>query len=399
VVEDGRQLPRPPRRIPAGASTLTQLQTSTPRPPQPPPRTPWKFGRFLAGFIVVLLILAAGATAGWYIRAESLRIDTAKVLETVEPGVVRVLATTCEGTGEASGVLIGEGLILTAASAIKQPLSIAIVTSDGRVRRANPLGSSADGVAVLRLIGRLDSEPVPLAPANPDPKAERALLGYTAAGQLTSRSVGSAAEPQALSSWMNSAKLGGPIIDKTGQVVGLVTGDTVQASTIVPLDKLREYVAPKAVSLTAETGGTCPRSRGPQNAMVPELLVASTPLAVESQKTLGNYLTLENRHDFAALSQQVYSKRLARVYPEEKDSDSHETSYFFGAKITEVTRFQTDGANVRMTYVVLFSPNANGAKGQTCNRLDVRYRLVRESGQLRLDQGTSVTAAQSCDID
>ena len=65
------------------------------------------------------------------------------------------------------------------------------MTPDGRVRRANLLGTSADGVAVLRLIGRLDGEPVPLAPPSPDPKAERALIGYTAAGEhVTSRSVG-----------------------------------------------------------------------------------------------------------------------------------------------------------------------------------------------------------------
>jgi len=399
VVEDGRQLPRPPRRVPSAAGTLTQLQTSTPRTPPPPPRQPWRFGWFLAGFIVVLLILGAGASAGWYVRAQSLRIDTEEILDAVKPGVVRVLATTCAGTGEATGVLLEDGLILTAASAIKQPLSIAIVTEDGRVRRANPLGSSADGVAVLRLIGRLDNAPLPLAPANPDPKAERALLGYTSAGQLTSRSVGTTERPQALSSVMNSAKIGGPIIDKAGQVVGLVTGDTVEASTIVPLEKLKTYAAPRDAGITPEPGGTCERSRGPQNAMIPDLLVASTPLAVESQKLLGNYLTLLNRHDFAGLRQQVYSKRLLGGYSEEKDRNSHQTSYFFGAKITEVSRYATNGANVRMTFTVLFSPNANGAEGQTCNRLDLRYRLVRNGGQLRFDQGTSVADALSCDTD
>jgi hypothetical protein len=402
VVEDGRSaLPRPPRRVPAGAATLTQIQTGTPGRAQPPrpSRQPWRFGRFLAGFVVVLVILAAGATAGWYVRAESLRIDTEKVRETVKSGVVRVLATTCEGSGEATGVLIGGGLILTAESAVKQPLSLVIETEDGRVRRANTLGISADGVAVLRLIGRLDHEPVPLAAADPDPKAERALVGYTAARRLTARSIGSAEQPQALSSVMNAAKLGGPIVDKSGQVVGLVTGDTVAASTIVPLEKLRQYVVPNAPGLTPEPGGTCERSRGPQTAMVPDLLVASTPLAVESQKLLGTYLTLLNRHDFAGLRQQVYSKRLTRALSEEKDRNRHQTSYFFGAKVTEVSRYGTDGANARMAFVVLFSPNANGAAGQTCNRLDLRYRLVREGGRLRLDLSTSVTDPQSCDTD
>ncbi|MGW1339862.1 S1 family peptidase [Kribbella sp. NPDC002412] len=398
-MEDGRQLPRPPRRVPAGAPPLTQLQVSTPRAPQPPPRQPWKFGRFLAGFVIVLLILGAGASAGWYVRAQSLRLDTEQVLDSVKPGVVRVLATTCEGTGEATGVLIGDNKILTAASALRQPLSIAIETEDGRVRRANQLGSSADGVAVLQMITRLDVEPVPLAPANPDPKAERALIGYTAAGQLTSRSVGTTEQPQALSSVLNTAKLGGPVVDKSGQVVGLVTGDTITTSTIVPLDKLQDYVAARPVGLTAEPPGTCERSRGPQNAMLPELLVAATPLAVESQKALGNYLTLENRHDFPALQEQVYSEAMARGYSENRDRENHQTSYFFGAKIIEVTRFGPDGANVRLTFNVLFSPNAKGANGGTCNQLDVRYRLVREGGRLRLGGGKEVVPARSCDSD
>ena len=64
-MEDGRNartdLPRPPRRIPAGAGSLTQLEApSRLSAPQPPPRRPWIFGRILAGFIVLLVIVATG---------------------------------------------------------------------------------------------------------------------------------------------------------------------------------------------------------------------------------------------------------------------------------------------------------------------------------------------------
>jgi hypothetical protein len=81
------------------------LETGTPGWPEPSPGPAWTFGRFLAGFVVILIVLALGASAGWWARAQSLRMDTAKVLDAVSPGVVRVLATTCEGTGEATGVL------------------------------------------------------------------------------------------------------------------------------------------------------------------------------------------------------------------------------------------------------------------------------------------------------
>ncbi len=395
---DGRELPRPPRRVPGNAGSLTQLQTGTPRTPAPPPRQPWIFGRILAGFLILLLIVAGGATAGWFVRAQSLKIDTAQVLESVGPSVVRVLATTCEGTGEASGVLTANGTVLTAASAVKQPLSIVIVTPDNRIRRANLLGSSADGVAVLRLIGRLDNAPVPLAVTDPDPNAEQALIGYTAGGKQSIQSIGTTEHPRALSEIMNAAKLGGPVVDKAGQVVGLVVGDTVPASTIVGVDKLRGYVVPNASGITADADRTCARSRGPQTGIVPELQVASTPLAVDAQKLLGSYLTLENRHDFEGL-QALYSKRLAKTLTVNRDRESHQTSYFFGGKLVEVTRSDVDGANARMTFTVLFSPNAKGSGGRPCNRLDLRYRLIRESGKLVIDQATSMVPAQSCDTD
>jgi trypsin-like peptidase len=399
VVEDGRQaLPRPPRRVPVGAGVLTQMQTPAPRTPRRGPRSPWKFGRFLAGLLVVLLILGAGASAGWVIRAQSLKIDTAKVLDLAGPGVVRVLATTCAGNGEASGVVIGDGLVLTAASAMRQSLSMAIVTPDGRIRRANLLGTSADGVAVLRMIGRLDEDPVPLAPTDPDRKAERAHIGYTAAGRQAIQKVGTTDRPRPLTEIMNTAKLGGPVVDKSGQVVGLVVGETAATASIVPVGRLREYVVPNAPALTPEPGGTCELSRGPQTPVVPELLVSKTELALEVQKLLGAYLTLMNRHDFGGLRTDYYSRRLVGALSEKRDRDSHQTTYFFGARITEVTT-NAQGVNARMMFTVLFSPNASGAKGQTCNRLDVRYRLVRERHRLKVDQGSSVNLAQSCDTD
>jgi hypothetical protein len=230
---DGRELPRPPRRVPAGAGSLTQLQTSTPRTPEPP-RQPWIFGRILAGFLILLLIVAGGATAGWFVRAQSLKIDTPQVLE--------------------------------------------------------------------------------------------------------------------------------------------------------------------SVGITAEADRVCARSRGPQTGIVPELQVASTPLAVDAQKLLGTYLTLENRHDFEGL-QALYSKRLAKTLTVDRDRESHQTSYFFGGKLVEVTRSGVDGANARMTFTVLFSPNAKGSGGRPCNRLDLRYRLIRERGKLVIDQATSMVPAQSCDTD
>ena len=393
-MEDGRSgLPRPPRRVPAGAGTLTQLEApSRSSGAAPQPRGPWIFGRILGGLLVLIVIVAGGAGAGWFIRQESLQLNTDEVLKSVGPSVVRVLASTCAGTGEASGVLIDNGRILTATSAVEEPRSIVVVMPDGRIRRANLLGTSTDGVAVLQSIG-FDGAPLHLPATNPEPKAERALVGYTAAGKQVINAIGSAADPTALGEVMNAAKLGGPVVDKSGGLIGLVVGDTVQASTIVGLDKLRGYVAAAPTDLAVGAGGTCEQSKGPQAAIAPLLQVANTPLAIEVQTLLANYLTLENRQDFAAL-RPLYSPRFAQSLSEEQDRSKHKTSYFFSPKLTDLA---ADGSYARMSYNVLFAPTATGADGQNCSRLDTKFQLVRSKGKLVIDRTSPMSPAVACD--
>ncbi|NUR96369.1 MAG: trypsin-like peptidase domain-containing protein [Kribbellaceae bacterium] len=396
MVDNGRNaLPRPPRRLPADAGSLTQLETpSRPSGPLPPPRGPWLFGRFLAGLIVLLVIVAGGAGAGWYLRQRTVRIDTDAVLKSAGPAVVRVLATTCAGSGEASGVLIDHGRVLTAASAVDQAMAIVVVAADGRIRRANLLGTSTDGVAVLQSIG-FDDAPLQLPEVAPERKAERALIGYTAAGRQVINPIGSEADPAALSQFMNMAKLGGPVVDKSGRLVGLVTGATVQAATVVPLAKLREYVAPAPSGITVAAPGTCPDSRGPQGTMAPELQVAKTPLALEVQGLLTNYLTLQNKHDFTAV-QALYSSQLAKSLTPARDRQSRGTAYFFNPRITALA---PDGSYARMSYNVLFSPTAAGAGGGTCNRLDNRFTLVRSGGKLVINSAAKASDIVACETD
>jgi hypothetical protein len=119
---------------------------------------------------------------------------------------------------------------------------------------------------------------------------------------------------------------------------------------------------------------------------------------VESQRLLGSYLTLINRHDFHGV-RPLYSRKLARGLTEDQDRRSHQTSFFFNAKITEVTRNDADGADVRLTMMVLFAPNSKGAEGRACSRLDYRYHLVRESGRLRIDPTEAMAPAESCDTE
>ncbi|MFB6724401.1 serine protease [Kribbella sp. NPDC056345] len=392
-MHDGRQAPpRPPRRVPAGAPPLTQLQPPVRRTP-PPARRPWLFGRFLAGLVVFLLVVAGGAVAGWFVRQDRLSIDTAAALTAARPSVVRVLATTCSGTGEGTGTIVGPGLVLTAAIAVREPKSVVVILSDGLVRRANVLRTGND-VALLQVIGLPSTPPLTPATGTPDPQTERALIGYTQSGELTVQQVGSVRRPRPLSEVMNLGKLGGPVVGRSGQLAGIVTGKTVAESRIAPAAELRGYVA--QTDGVPDLGGRCTESRGPASAVTPKLQVAPTSLATDAQKMLANYLTLQNRHDFAGV-RAYYSQRLAKALSVAQDRLSHQTTYFFDPAITEVTQNPDGSVNVRMSYSVLFAPTAHQSGGQTCNRLDMRYKLERTGQVLRLDQSKPMTAARPCD--
>lgn len=227
MAEQGRgDLPRPPRRIPSWASENDETRlpsgpgtTIEPRrrtvdggagsePPLPPRFRP----RFVLPLVVFVLVL--GAAAGWLVRADSLSLDPGDVLDSAGPVVVRVLATTCEGTGQASGVMLPGGTVLTATSAIRFPVSVAVLTQDGKVRRVTVRGVTADGVAVLTMAGRADKPTAVVAPKLPDPKADRALVGYDLTGRQVVSQVGTAEQPIPLTGLVDAGALGAPMVDR-----------------------------------------------------------------------------------------------------------------------------------------------------------------------------------------
>ena len=409
-MEDGRrELPKPPRRIPswatvddevtAGSRTTIQPR-SAPVPSQPSKRPPRGPG-MLAIIPLVVIVLVAGVGAGWALRAQSqnpgdLGLDTGAVLKASGPSVVRVLGTTCAGTGEATGVLFDNGRLLTAASAIRQPVSVAMVTADGRIRRATVIGTSADGVAVLQVASRLDGSTATLAPSSPDVRAERAIIAYDQTGKQSIQQAGTTREPRALAEFLDPASLGAPVLNRYGQITGLVAGNTVASGKVIGLDEVRRYAGSEP-GVTAEPTGAC-LSRGPRTAVRPSLSVAASSLASEVQRLFTSYLKALNQHDFLAM-QDTYTKEFASTTTLADFTRAHGTSYAFGAVITEVGGTGEQTATGRMSFAVLFSPKSTGAKGASCSRLDLRYHLVREQGRLRIDSATSVASNQSCDTD
>jgi hypothetical protein len=401
MVDNGmRELPKPPRRVPGWAAGPDPGTSIQPRPartePAVRPRPQGPRFRFLIPLLVVVLVLGVGA--GRLVREQGRTLDSEQVLGAAGPSVVRVLATTCDGTGQATGVRIGDGLVLTAASAVRGPVSVALETTGGQVRRATVVGtSSLDGVAVLRVVGQLDAPAAALAPGEPDAKAERAVLGYTTEGHQTVQPAGTAESAKPLSQVVGETSLGAPVLDNRGRVVGVVTGETVAGSKVVGLSELRKYIGAQP-PIIPEALGTCSQARGPQASQTPTLATANTPTAGEVVETLAAYLNALNRHDFAAMGR-TYTPRLAARHPVETDAAQHRTSYAFGATVSQVTPSGAIGAQARMSFTVLHSPDSPSAKGTTCSRLTLQYLLVRVSGRMRIESSAAVPPGNlSCDV-
>ncbi|MEV6287648.1 serine protease [Kribbella sp. NPDC051770] len=403
-----RELPRPPRRVPSWAAENAP-EPSGPRTTIEPRRRaavaaaggaggdelPPRFRpRFVLPLVVFVLVL--GAAAGWLVRADSLSLDTKDVQEAVGPAVVRVLATTCEGTGQASGVLLPGGLVLTAASAIRSPISVAVLLQDGAVRRATVNGSTSDGVALLSMAGPVDKPTAGVEQEVPDPKAERAVVAYDLGGEQVVVPAGTAEQPRELAGVVDAGALGAPVVDRKGRLIGVFTGDTVAAGKIVPTAALP--FARNVTGLFPEPVKTC-QSRGPQTPVEPDLAVANTPLAGEVSTALGEYLDALNQHDFTAM-QTTYSTRLRSRSSAKVDASKHGTSYAFGAVIDKVAASgAASDADADMMFTVLFSPTSTQANGQTCAQLRIRYHLVREQQRLRIDGAQTLANRSGCDTD
>jgi hypothetical protein len=395
-VDQGREQPRPPRRVPSGAaplgdSTVIQSRTATqrPRPVRRPPR-PWYL------IPVVLAVLAGGVVSAFVAREQYGAVDPAEAQQEVGPGVVTVLATSCKGTGRATGLLIGGGKVITVASAIREPAAVAIVTEDGVVRRAQVMGVGDDGVAVLRQQGAQLAAPVPeLAEDPPKAGAELAVIGRGESGAPQASGVSLAAGSiSRLATAVNARSLGAPVTDSRNRVVGLVTASDAGGTTLAGVAAIRAYAGADP-PLTQEPGGTCTYAKGPQDAVLPVLEGALNERSEAALKTLARYISAVNRHDFAGIID-TYTGTLLKQASPEFVRKQHRTTYLFGPRLSEVLPYGK-GLRARMIFTTIHYLDGP-AKGMMCARWDLVYTLEPDDGVMKIAGLTEATQEQSCDI-
>ncbi|BCB91570.1 S1C family serine protease [Phytohabitans suffuscus] len=164
-------------------------------------------------------------------------LSAAQVAAEVTPSVVTVLADTAGGSAEGSGVVLSaDGLVLTNNHVVESASRVRVSLADGRTLDATVAGADADAdLAVLRVSGASDLTPATLgrsadlrvgdavlAIGSPLGLAGTVTAGIVSAVDRTIQDGGTSLTGLIQTDApVNPGSSGGPLVDSTGQVVGI----------------------------------------------------------------------------------------------------------------------------------------------------------------------------------
>lgn len=164
-------------------------------------------------------------------------VDWPDVLDDVRSGVVQVVASACEGSYTGSGFLVDDDLVFTAAHVVDGAESTGVVTADG-VEDATVIGFDRTGdLALLRLRTSVPGHIFKFGQTAPRQGEEILGLGFplesqavvATEGRISSVGVSVATESFSrddmlqTDAGLNPGNSGGPIVTRSGDVVGVVS--------------------------------------------------------------------------------------------------------------------------------------------------------------------------------
>jgi serine protease Do len=324
--------------------------------------------------------------------------DFAETYADVESGVVRILATTCDGDGIGTGFLLSSRTVATAAHVVDGASAIAVDGPSGPLP-ARVLGFDlGHDLAILRLASPIEGHVFAFAATDAAPGMTVAAIGFPldepktlTLGVVSGLDRTIRIDGQLRSGLLqtdtaiNPGNSGGPLVTQTGEVIGVVDalrlrsqgiGYAVQAS-------IAEPVLSEPAAMTTPATPDCGITEAPdQLTVAPRLLPASTPTAAAIQQTLALYYNAINSSDYDAVIDQ-FAPAYAVGFDADELATSLATSIDFNAVIHSVSGDLSD-AEAAVTFVSLQGPSY-GPEGETCTKWSLDYSFTRVGERLRID--------------
>jgi hypothetical protein len=302
--------------------------------------------------------------------------DLTGVFGRVRSGTVRVLASTCSGTGIGTAFLTDARTALVALGSVDHAVAVAVVVRGRPVPARVKSVSNRTGLATLRLARSVAGYHFELGAA-PTVGQSVGVVGVPVAGtapKLTKAEVTATGERgsglSGLVALKGAADLGlsgAPVVDGSGAVVGMVVADKdetgLKAVPATTLDRAKTQ---------SPDEGDCGRPEGPQ---IPTVITGDAPEALQS--TLQQYFTGINTGDydavFDAFEPGVLRGSRSRI------EQGFRSTYDFNVRIAA-----WQGPNVWVRFDSVFAEGQGPRSGLTCARWSRVFVFRESNGRSRI---------------
>jgi serine protease Do len=316
-------------------------------------------------------------------------------------GVVKIIASTCSGTGEGTGILLRSGMVATVAHVVDGAVAVG-VTSGGTTTSAKVVGyDGARDLALLKPSTPLRGHALTFDTSPPPVGSPVAALGYPLDQPLTLTTGAISGLARTISidgtnrsnlietdTSLNPGNSGGPLITAAGSVVGLVDAKNVTAAGIgyavngtLAAKELGAWEADPQV----QPPGSCQAPLGPSATSEARASGSPGPSAA-IKSTLTSYFNDINDGNYAAayalLGPQAQGQTSLSQF-----AQGDATSYDFNISVGAVTSLPAGEAHVPVDFTSI-QDSADGPDGDTCDDWTLSYTMTNSSGTWLIDSAT-----------
>ena len=320
--------------------------------------------------------------------------DFAAAVERVRPSVVRVVASTCQGTGVGTGFWVDPRTVATSYQSVARAVSVAVVDQSGAPVPARVVGADpATAVALLRVAGADAGAPVQFGAADPGLGDWIASVGIgsrrasvsSSVAQVSSTGIGLTHRQVRIDGLARvpgrvDIGLGGaPVVAADGAVVGAVFAlPSRDQRLIVPATPLAQGIQ-RARGSGAPTAGDCALPTGPHSQTT---ISGAAPTAM--RKGLDAYFGGINRADYAkafnALGPAYHGpgSSLSKIAP------GWVSTYDFNIAIRSTGQ---SGSSPRawVTFDSIFARGRGPVTRYTCARWSLDYTFVQDGSRWEIN--------------
>lgn len=364
-------------------------------------------------------VVTVGASASSSASPTDTPTDMSQALAAASASVGQIRSTTCDGGWTGTGFLVSDQLILTAAHVVEGAHALTITFPDDEPRPVFVVGYRPDNdIALLRLDESVERPYLALADTAATIAQPVGVVGYPLgkSAQHVNTGIVSSVEDSAelnghmikrvlsLDAAINHGNSGGPVINNSRQVVGLISGTFLDPNTeeaaegfhfAIPANRLR-MLLDRYGDADARPFAEC-EEEGRADAPLAELLVRSDD---EYAEELGTVLWTHGQAINESRYEAAWNLFTGSMQSRLKDMDDWasglSTTYWLVVEVREVSELTDERAVVR-TFVRTEQGAADGPDGQTCSIWPLNYTLVWNGDEWLIDKATLRAKATACE--